>query len=709
MVIKKLLIMSLVLATTVVATGTARAAHPDETTSAAIYRIPYEDGTLVDVTGDAHNHGGMNGNRDRIDMRAVDGAGTPIVSGSAAATGPAVAGDPAGLIVAAASGFIRVIVDDHGDDYGRGDGLTAGGADQPDDSVEHLCTDDTAIPGDERCQDHNNYVWIEHPNGEWSKYSHFRTGTVRIDNGWSEGDLVEVGDVLGEEGNVGFAFGTHLHFEIAELGAFTGTLPANIGNPGGFISNTALNHNPRVCDATTADYEYVDDNDGTTALLAGACVNTAPVADAGGDYTVDEGSTVQLDGTGSSDIHNAALTYLWSPAANLDDPTSATPQYTGVDDVVDLLTLTVDDEGGDVSGADALSDSDTAMVTVENVAPSVSATGATIDEAESAIVSATFDDPGVLDTHTATVDWGDFTPPQAVTVDELAGGVGHVYGDNGLYPVTVTITDDDGGQGSDEVSVAVGNLDPTVTLDTGGSVSFPGGEYLVVGAGENLPGSAQGSDPGSDDLTFTWNVGDVNTYFNDGVGPDPFPSPDGTFPFEASDAIGAVYAEPGVGSLMVTLTDDDGGSDVADAGVIVTGNADDTEGAGWWKHQYSGKGKPHLDQATTAAYLDIVNAVSSVFSESTTASTAEDVHSILSPNGSDRRARATAELMVAWLQFASGAVAWDATVPLGGGESVPFLSLMLTAETTILDGTATNAELLAVEMALARVRHATSS
>ena len=305
--------------------GPVRASHPDETTSAAIYRIPYQDGTLVDVIGDAHNHGGAGGNRDRIDTQAVDNTGTPVVSGFAAATGPADPGDPAGLIVAMASGTIRVIEDDHGDDYGRGDGLTAGGAAQPDDSLEHLCTDDTVLPAGETCTRHNNYLWIEHPNGEWSKYSHFRTGTVRIDYGWTEGDTVEVGDVLGEEGNVGFAFSTHLHLEIAELGPFTGTLPPNIGNPGGFISNTALNHNPRVCDSTTADYEYVDDNDGTTALTAGDCANTAPVADAAGDYVVNEGSSVMLDGTGSTDIHNALLTFSWSPAGNLDDPTSPTP------------------------------------------------------------------------------------------------------------------------------------------------------------------------------------------------------------------------------------------------------------------------------------------------------------------------------------------------------------------------------------------------
>jgi hypothetical protein len=173
----------------------------------------------------------------------------------------------------------------------------------------------------------------------------------------------------------------------------------------------------------------------------------------------------------------------------------------------------------------------------------------------------------------------------------------------------------------------------------------------------------------------------------------------------ASDAIDALYAGPGVESLVLTLTDDDGGSEQASAGVIVVGNADSTAGSGWWKHQYSGKGKPHIDAATAGGYLEIVNAVSSLFSEDTVVATFADVHAVLSPTGGARRPRAIAELMIAWLQFASGAVPYDATVDTKNG-AVPFLDLMFAAEETILDPTSTNGELQAVEKDLAKVRHA---
>ncbi len=80
-------------------------------------------------------------------------------------------------------------------------------------------------------------------------------------------------------------------------------------------------------------------------------------------------------------------------------------------------------------------------------------------------------------------------------------------------------------------------------------------------------------DPGSDDLTFTWSVGDVNTYFNNGVSADLFPSPFGTFPFAASDSIEAMFEDAAFVALQLTLADDDGGANNVEGGAIVTGTA----------------------------------------------------------------------------------------------------------------------------------------
>ncbi|WP_137846351.1 M23 family metallopeptidase [Microbacterium sp. 2FI] len=724
--------------------GPVHADHGTFPTSAGIYRIPYSDGMGLIVSGDHHNHGGTVGQgNNRIDM---------------------VADAPPATVVAAASGVVMAIVDFHGDSGGNGDGLDVnGGSGQVlfdgvtihSDAAEHSCQDqiepdvdgDGVVDPDEDldgsgtfnripnstviglCQDYNNYIWIEHPNGEWSKYTHMDTGTITGAPGnLSVGDTVLVGQALGIESDIGAATGRHLHHEVAVRTDATDDTPFNDGsfrqldtipgggnaNPdgsgtvgffaGGFIQGTNLV--PTVCDIPGNLYADNVTSPGNNAFTANPCTNTAPTADAGGPYAVDEGSTVQLDGTGSSDPENAILSFSWSPATRLDDGTIATPTYDALDDTVDEIDLTVSDVGGDVTPALALTDTDTAVVTVLNVAPTVTAVGDSIDEAGTATVSATFTDPGTLDTHTATIDWADGTPAEPVTIGELEAGVDHVYGDNGDFDVVVTVTDDDGGSGDDTAVVSVANLDPTVTLDLSDQVSFPGGDYFVVEAGEPLALAADGTDPGSDDLTFTWGTGEVTTYFNDPADvPDPPLSPLGTFPFAASDAIDTVAPEPGVETVSVVLTDDDGGSDEVDAGAVVTGNADDARSSGWWKHQYAGSGSPHIDADTAAAYLEIVDAVSSVFSEQVAATTAAQAHDVLSPTG-DRRARATADLLLAWLQFASGAVSHDASVPLPGGDSVDYLDLMFEAEGVILDASASNAELKEIEHRLARVVHA---
>ena len=142
-----------------------------------------------------------------------------------------------------------------------------------------------------------------------------------------------------------------------------------------------------------------------------------------------------------------------------------------------------------------------------------------------------------------------------------------------------------------------------------GQITFPGGDFFVVGAGDALPLSAEGEDPGSDDLTFTWSTGDVSDGTSTtGDGPDlDLLSPEGVFPFLGGGRhrrrLGRAGGPRRCRWCSPTTT-------VAAMrqrpASIVTGTADDAESSGWWKHQYSGSGSPHIDADTAQAYLDIV-------------------------------------------------------------------------------------------------------
>lgn len=65
---------------------------------------------------------------------------------------------------------------------------------------------------------------------------------------------------------------------------------------------------------------------------AGGGGNQAPIANAGPDQSVNEGTMVNLNGSGSSDPNLDPITFLWSqtagPAVTLSNPASATPTFT---------------------------------------------------------------------------------------------------------------------------------------------------------------------------------------------------------------------------------------------------------------------------------------------------------------------------------------------------------------------------------------------
>ncbi|HEY3143379.1 MAG TPA: neocarzinostatin apoprotein domain-containing protein [Acidimicrobiales bacterium] len=190
-------------------------------------------------------------------------------------------------------------------------------------------------------------------------------------------------------------------------------------------------------------------------------------AAAGGSYEVDEGSSVVLDGSGSV---GEDLTFAWSPEDRI----------TGVDDGSQQVDLVVTNSHG-------ISDSDSATVITRNVAPILGPVVPSVTGGRTVGLVGAVTDPGLADTHTAEVDWGDGVSGPAA-IEQGSGSAtlraSHDYATPGSYLVTVTVSDDDGGRST-----------TTLTVDSGCTVAgTPGDDTLVGTDGDDVLCGLGGND-----------------------------------------------------------------------------------------------------------------------------------------------------------------------------------------------------------------------
>ncbi len=188
-----------------------------------------------------------------------------------------------------------------------------------------------------------------------------------------------------------------------------------------------------------------------------------------------DGATDTITGLGPADANGTigGTEYQWTPATRelrlshryVDDNPTAT-----LSDTYGVMLTVRDDDGG-------VSDAYTTPVTVNNVRPVlVVAIDQTLNEGHELNLSAVggapplglFIDNGKLDTHAATVDWGDGSAVEAATIFAASGSGAlagkHTYADDGVYTVTVTITDDDGGSDTQSFMVTVNNVPPVLVV-----------------------------------------------------------------------------------------------------------------------------------------------------------------------------------------------------------------------------------------------------
>ncbi len=275
----------------------------------------------------------------------------------------------------------------------------------------------------------------------------------------------------------------------------------------------------KVTDAN--DLESTD-----TCIVNVTWTNSAPIANAGSNQTVDEGVT--LDGSGSSDLDDEIVSYEWTqtagPSVSLSDPTAVSPFFTapeaGSDGVSLSFSLKVTDSGG-------MESSDICIINVSwiNNAP-VADTGAdrTVDEG----VMVTLDGSGSSDPDNdiASYQWTQASGTPVTLSDSTSVRPTFTAPDVGpggaFLTFSLKVTDSGGLYSSDTCGVKVLWVNIPPVADAGYDRTVSGGVTVTLdGSGSSDPDNGIASyqwKQVSGQLVYLSDLDDAKTSF---TAPDP--------------------------------------------------------------------------------------------------------------------------------------------------------------------------------------------
>jgi hypothetical protein len=317
----------------------------------------------------------------------------------------------------------------------------------------------------------------------------------------------------------------------------------------------------------------------------------APVANAGGPYVSNEGETVVLSAQGSQDENGDLLEYRWDvdDDGTWDTGWSSSPvlSMTWGDDIDSTIRVEASDS--------LFSDVDTTSISVYNVAPTITdISWITQPGGEPRTIGYwkhqcgdKLNSPDHVGIAQGFVDFISQMSSVFAGIGskaEVCGYLGEVESRNmtqkakqQLMALWLNVASGKLNLTSEEF---VAELNQTMSLSevlswieqtilSGNASNMELAKDLAdeINNGQRFSGtlivvSATATDPGSDDLVFIYEWGDgsatTHTYFNDGVGPDPYPSPE-INPLTVTDAGSHEYASPGNYTITLTVADDDGG------------------------------------------------------------------------------------------------------------------------------------------------------
>lgn len=311
-----------------------------------------------------------------------------------------------------------------------------------------------------------------------------------------------------------------------------------------------LNNDGKYDDASGSKIQFSSGTDGnyqislllldklgqfSTTSATVTVADVAPIADAGGPYTTDEGSTITLDASASRDLYGDTIVeYRWDfdGDGEYDDATGATSSFSSKEDGIYNIGLQIKDSDGSISTT-------ISQVTVRDVAPIANAGGSYTTDEGTAVI---------LDASSSHDLYGDSIVEYSWDFDgdgdyDDAEGVNPTFftTEDGTYNIGLQIKDSDGSVSMGTSDVVVANVAPTA--NAGNIYTAFKNEVITLDA-------SLSTDPGNDIVSYEWSFDEDNIFDATGVTP-------------------IFQNETGEHKVTLTVTDNDGASSEANAIIYV--------------------------------------------------------------------------------------------------------------------------------------------
>ncbi|UII30977.1 tandem-95 repeat protein [Fulvivirga ulvae] len=333
---------------------------------------------------------------------------------------------------------------------------------------------------------------------------------------------------------------------------------SQISGPAAATMSGASNPTVTVSDLVEGTYTFnltVQDDDGASdddyvnVIVQPETVNQKPTANAGLDKTlILPTNTINIAGSGS-DIDGSITTYLWTkvsgPAANLTNTSTPTVTASNLLEGIYRFRLTVTDDDGE-------SGSDEVIVTVlpatVNQSPTANA-GANVTlvlPTNSAIIYGSGSDP---DGTVVSYAWSQISGPSATLTDQNTPQLTVTNMVEGSYVFRLTVTDDDGAVGSDDVLVTIlpqnANVAPIAFAGADQIIKLPTNTTVLNGSGNDSDGTI---------VSYQW---------------DKVSGPTGTFSDMNQATLNLSDLVEGIYIFSLTVTDDDGAEGIDEVKVSI--------------------------------------------------------------------------------------------------------------------------------------------